>query len=802
MKHFNKFKTIIKLIIFINIIVLFFIFYSAEVNAANKSCFKYPDDCNAILCAQRSTYCPEKLGYFNMCVMHEAQKCPSNSLCGAGFTGEECVYVPICTVNLTANPSSGLAPLNTVVLTATVGGAKEGPWYYQFDCTNNGNFEVEGTAGALIDEVSTNACDYSDPGNYTARVKITRGDTSCVDTVPITVTSPILTCTISANPNSGTAPLNDVDLTVSVGGTATGNISYSLLCGNGQSYTTPSPISTNPYTKADFCDYSAGTYTVTVKVVRQSVEAFCYATVNVSEPPTLSCALTAIPSSGQAPLNDVDLSANVSGTATGSIVYKFDCTNNGTWEHTSSATTTDPYRINNLCDYATANIYTAKAQVTRGGLTAECPVTITVTNDAPNVPVLIAPPNNVWINYNPTFQATVSDLGDQVRAQFQVIGAATYIGNYVTGSGTSSTGPVVLTNSSNDFCFNNTWHARAQDISGLLSDWSTYWRVKVDKVAPETVAVSSPAIAVTTQIPVTLTEIDSCSGIQAGDVDVSINGGSWVNTGLPSGGAIINDFNYTGIDNNTYRFRYRVQDNAGNWSGYVYSVTTTVDINNPPVLGSLSRSASNQCMTAPYYTFVWTYSDADGDTGTLLEFQVDNNSDYSSPTINRSVNVNYVNGTVYNQTGILSTIATPDYLLFNTRYYWRARVSDEHGLFSAWVSGSSFLTSLHHYPMVDFINIPLKPNVNESTQFTDASICYDNVSTGSSCSDPNDSFKWIFLYGNPSTSTLENPIVEFTESGNQSVTLEVEDSDGFTCSLTKTLRINYALPKWKEIAPF
>ena len=137
--------------------------------------------------------------------------------------------------------------------------------------------------------------------------------------------------------------------------------------------------------------------------------------------PTLSCALTAIPSSGQAPLNDVDLSANVSGTATGSIVYKFDCTNNGTWEHTSSATTTDPYRINNLCDYATANIYTAKAQVTRGGLTAECPVTITVTNDAPNVPVLIAPPNNVWINYDPNFQATVSDLGDQVRAQFQVI---------------------------------------------------------------------------------------------------------------------------------------------------------------------------------------------------------------------------------------------------------------------------------------------------------------------------------------------------------------------------------------------
>lgn len=872
--------------------LLFIVLITQNVHAYDsppKYCFTYPNDCGSTPtdCNPKTTCYDTYPAYNAKCEQHlEYPRCPYPC---AYVIPSDCVYelIPV-TLNLSANPSSGTAPLLNVKLTANLSSTlKDVTVLYRFNC-GDGVWSTQSGS-------NTYTCNYANSGNFTASAEA-RYSTSFdgwqmrSNQIIIKVDPPIPTCTISANPssivsgNSSTLTWSSTNATSCTGtgawsgtkavsGSAsvypTTTSTYGLSCtGSGGTRTCSTTVTVvpafdftvlvNPPSGSVTRDDSVQT-TVTITKTQGTAanvslsasslptgvtarfspvsctpNSTCTSTLtltaNSTAPavtndniiitgtsgsivntttytltvfvPTLSCALTAIPSSGQAPLNDVDLSANVSGTATGSIVYKFDCTNNGTWEHTSSATTTDPYRINNLCDYATANIYTAKAQVTRGGLTAECPVTITVTNDAPNVPVLIAPPNNVWINYNPTFQATVSDLGDQVRAQFQVIGAATYIGNYVTGSGTSSTGPVVLTNSSNDFCFNNTWHARAQDISGLLSDWSTYWRVKVDKVAPETVAVSSPAIAVTTQIPVTLTEIDSCSGIQAGDVDVSINGGSWVNTGLPSGGAIINDFNYTGIDNNTYRFRYRVQDNAGNWSGYVYSVTTTVDINNPPVLGSLSRSASNQCMTAPYYTFVWTYSDADGDTGTLLEFQVDNNSDYSSPTINRSVNVNYVNGTVYNQTGILSTIATPDYLLFNTRYYWRARVSDEHGLFSAWVSGSSFLTSLHHYPMVDFINIPLKPNVNESTQFTDASICYDNVSTGSSCSDPNDSFKWIFLYGNPSTSTLENPIVEFTESGNQSVTLEVEDSDGFTCSLTKTLRINYALPKWKEIAPF
>jgi hypothetical protein len=99
-------------------------------------------------------------------------------------------------------------------------------------------------------------------------------------------------------------------------------------------------------------------------------------------PPPLSVELTAIPSSGTAPLNDVDLKAEVSGTATGDITYKFDCTNNGTWEKTITQSGTT-YIATDLCDYSSAENYTAKVEVTRQDLTAEDTATITVMTVIP-----------------------------------------------------------------------------------------------------------------------------------------------------------------------------------------------------------------------------------------------------------------------------------------------------------------------------------------------------------------------------------------------------------------------------------
>ena len=88
-------------------------------------------------------------------------------------------------VNLTASPTSITAGQSTS-LTADVSGTAQGTIHYQFDCTNNGGYEVDVTNNT--DPYSTNACKYPSPGTYTARVRVERGTAPpASDTVTIKV---------------------------------------------------------------------------------------------------------------------------------------------------------------------------------------------------------------------------------------------------------------------------------------------------------------------------------------------------------------------------------------------------------------------------------------------------------------------------------------------------------------------------------------------------------------------------------------------------------------------------------------
>ncbi len=85
-------------------------------------------------------------------------------------------------------------------------------------------------------------------------------------------------------------------------------------------------------------------------------------------PPDLTVSLTAIPSSSQtAPLNDVDLTADVGGSATGPITYEFDCVANSGIDHTAANTSQDPYTWVDGCDYSSQGAYSATVRVTREG---------------------------------------------------------------------------------------------------------------------------------------------------------------------------------------------------------------------------------------------------------------------------------------------------------------------------------------------------------------------------------------------------------------------------------------------------
>lgn len=145
-----------------------------------------------------------------------------------------------------------------------------------------------------------------------------------------------------------------------------------------------------------------------------------------SASPTLTVTLTAAPTIGTAPLNNVDLTADVGGTATGNITYNFDCTNNGTSELTVT-NTQDPYTALDLCDYAAAGTYTAKVTVTRSSVTTQATRTITVSppvspspspSSSPPVspspsPSPSTPPGTASLIFNIRFEGVSSNLGNR-----------------------------------------------------------------------------------------------------------------------------------------------------------------------------------------------------------------------------------------------------------------------------------------------------------------------------------------------------------------------------------------------------
>lgn len=100
-----------------------------------------------------------------------------------------------------------------------------------------------------------------------------------------------------------------------------------------------------------------------------------------SSAPTLYASLEAIPNNGVAPLNGVDLRATATGTATGTINYKFDCTSDGSWDYTFNNITDNPKTVIDACNYANVGSYIARVMIERGSVAAAFATTyVTVTN--------------------------------------------------------------------------------------------------------------------------------------------------------------------------------------------------------------------------------------------------------------------------------------------------------------------------------------------------------------------------------------------------------------------------------------
>jgi len=113
---------------------------------------------------------------------------------------------------------------------------------------------------------------------------------------------------------------------------------------------------------------------------------------------------------------------------------------------------------------------------------------------------------------------------------------------------------------------------------------------------------------------------------------------------------------------------------------------------------------------------------------------------------------------------------------------------------SLWIEGSSFMTEEHPYPFIDFNWSPIEPSQDEDVLFADQSEVYGG-STKSA-------WAWTFTNGNPASSSQQNPTIQFTADGPKEVTLQVTDSDNFSCQISKSVGVQAELPGWQEILPW
>lgn len=161
---------------------------------------------------------------------------------------------------LTCSPLSQAVLLNQTASLSASGGTGNYQWSAPGGSPDLGNQQAFSTS-------------YSSTGDKTVTVTSGSQDEDCT----VSVSAGTLNVSLAANPSSGRAPLNGVDLTATVSGTAPGTINYTFYCNRSDSGTNITSgwaakfdnTNENPKTAVDACNYgSQGTYTAKVIVER------------------------------------------------------------------------------------------------------------------------------------------------------------------------------------------------------------------------------------------------------------------------------------------------------------------------------------------------------------------------------------------------------------------------------------------------------------------------------------------------------------------------------------------------------
>lgn len=188
-------------------------------------------------------------------------------------------------------------------------------------------------------------------------------------------------------------------------------------------------------------------------------------------------------------------------------------------------------------------------------------------------------------------------------------------------------------------------------------------------------------------------------------------------------------------------------------------------------------------------------------------------------------------GIVYNSFKVSHPISNPVKqvtlsLAYDTPYYWFLKLWDDRDVETEWrqfdtqLNGDwvthnwdrnvqrspdpykTFTSYKHEFPKPYFTWEPEEiVAATTSNSFISGSYYYNDGNTYSSCEGVNCQYLWTTsdVDDDITYPTTASTSINFARVINNLITLRVSDNDGYTCSTSTVLDINYALPLWKEI---
>ena len=295
---------------------------------------------------------------------------------------------------------------------------------------------------------------------------------------------------------------------------------------------------------------------------------------------------------------------------------------------------------------------------------AETPNSIILLLDNAPTVALAAPPSGIWTNSSRlTLDWTYADPESDPASTYEVqlasdpsFATIAYSSGQVSGTATSHTFPGVADGT-------YLWRVRAADSFGVWSVFSTASTVSVDTGLPAVAYAFSATLGtvdgrtwIAAGTTLTLTATDTGSGVA--DMYYSIDGGA----------AVLYDQPVPLSSHGTHTVLCWAVDAAGN-AGPKAQVDFLID--RAPSATNVNPGPGWPS-SPPIVT--WNAADSDGDSIQAFEVQIANDSAFSSIRIHSG------------------TVTSPDRqwwqapLLPDGTYYWRVRVEDLFGVWSAWSS--------------------------------------------------------------------------------------------------------------------